>query len=41
VAYPAHPDDAIAALTGTAAWTGAAMVWAVIEHGGTRMVAGR
>jgi transcriptional regulator with XRE-family HTH domain len=31
VAYPAHPEDAIAALVGTAPWPGAAMVWAQIE----------
>ena len=27
VAYPAHPDDALAALTGTAPWPGPALVW--------------
>lgn len=31
VAYPAHPEDALAALTGTAAWPGAALIWAQIE----------
>lgn len=40
-AYPAHPDDAIAALTGTAAWPGPALVWAVIERGRARLVPGR
>ncbi|MEW5991039.1 MAG: helix-turn-helix transcriptional regulator [Chloroflexota bacterium] len=28
VAYPAHPDDALAALTGTVAWPGHAVLWA-------------
>lgn len=41
VAYPAHPDDAIAALTGTVPWPGAALVWATIESGKARLVAGR
>jgi transcriptional regulator with XRE-family HTH domain len=41
VAYPAHPDDAIASLTETAPWPGAAMVWSVIEHGRARLVPGR
>lgn len=41
VAYPAHPDDAIASLAGTAPWPGAALVWAVIEHGKARLVPGR
>lgn len=41
VAYPAHPDDAITALTGTAAWPGPALVWAVIENGKARLVGGR
>ena len=31
VAYPAHPDDALSALTGTAQWPGPARVWAQIE----------
>jgi hypothetical protein len=31
VAYPAHPEDAMAALTGTASWPGSALVWAQIE----------
>ena len=30
-AYPAHPEDAVAALTGTPPWPGEAMVWAQIE----------
>ncbi|MHB8958601.1 MAG: helix-turn-helix domain-containing protein [Candidatus Limnocylindrales bacterium] len=41
IAYPAHPDDAVAALTGTAAWPGPTLVWAVIEHGRARLVSGR
>jgi len=41
VAYPAHPDDALAALRGTAPWPGPARVWAVIDGERTRLVAGR
>jgi transcriptional regulator with XRE-family HTH domain len=41
VAYPAHPDDALAALRGTAPWPGPAMVWAVIEGQRTRLIPGR
>lgn len=40
-AYPAHPDDALAALTGTAPWPGAAMVWVALDGGRARFVAGR
>ena len=40
VAFPAHPDDALAALTGTAPWPGAALVWVVTDDRGTRLVAG-
>lgn len=41
-AYPAHPADAIAALTGTAApWPGAALVWAEIERDRVRFIARR
>lgn len=29
--YPAHPADALAALTGTSPWPGPAMVWARLE----------
>jgi transcriptional regulator with XRE-family HTH domain len=32
-AYPAHPQDAIAALNGTAAWPGPALIWARLEPG--------
>lgn len=31
LAYPAHPEDALAALTGTAPWPGSALVWAQIN----------
>jgi transcriptional regulator with XRE-family HTH domain len=41
VSYPAHPDDALAALRGTAPWPGPAMVWAVIEGARTRLIGGR
>jgi len=41
VAYPAHPDDAVAALTGTAPWPGPALVWVALERGGVRLVPGR
>ena len=40
-AYPAHPADAIAALTGTSSWPGAALVWAEIEPGRVRFVRSR
>ena len=40
-AYPAHPDDALAALTGVSPWPGPALVWAVIDGAGTRLVARR
>ena len=41
LAYPAHPDDALAALTGTAPWPGPALVWAVLDRGEPRLVAHR
>jgi len=41
VAYPAHPDDAIAALTGMQPWPGAALLWVAIEPGRVRLVEGR
>jgi hypothetical protein len=41
VAYPAHPDDALAALTGTEPWPGAALVWMVVEGRSARWVSGR
>jgi transcriptional regulator with XRE-family HTH domain len=39
--YPAHPDDAIAALTGRAPWPGDALVWMVLEHRAARLAQGR
>ena len=41
LAYPAHPDDALASLTGTAAWPGPAMVWVVLDGVRSRVVRGR
>lgn len=41
IAYPAHPDDALAALTGTAPWPGPSLIWAVLDGGGARLVAHR
>jgi transcriptional regulator with XRE-family HTH domain len=41
VAYPAHPDDAIASLTGTAPWPGPALVWAVLDGRRSRLAPGR
>ena len=41
LAYPAHPDDAIVALTGTAQWPGDALVWMALEKGAARLLAGR
>lgn len=35
-AYPAHPEDALAALTGTKPWPGPALVWARIDADGVR-----
>jgi transcriptional regulator with XRE-family HTH domain len=40
-AFPAHPDDAIAALTGVAPWPGAAMAWMIADEKGARFVPGR
>ena len=40
-AYPAHPDDALAALTGTERWPGSALAWMVVERGAARWAAGR
>ncbi len=40
-AYPAHPDDALAALTGTDPWPGSALAWMVLEGGKARWAAGR
>ena len=41
LAYPAHPDDALAALTTAAPWPGAALVWAEVAGGRARLLAGR
>jgi transcriptional regulator with XRE-family HTH domain len=41
VSYPAHPDDAIAALKGTAPWPGPALVWVVLEGARSRLASGR
>lgn len=42
LAFPAHPDDAIAALTTpTVRWPGAAMVWAEVAGGRARLLPGR
>ncbi|HYO43098.1 MAG TPA: helix-turn-helix transcriptional regulator, partial [Candidatus Limnocylindrales bacterium] len=41
VAYPAHPDDVLTALTGTAPWPGPALVWATVDARGARFVSGR
>jgi transcriptional regulator with XRE-family HTH domain len=42
VAYPAHPDDALAALTTPhAAWPGAALVWAEVAGAKARLLPGR
>jgi transcriptional regulator with XRE-family HTH domain len=39
--FPAHPDDAVAALTGTARWPGPALVWAEVRRESVRLVPGR
>ena len=41
VAYPAHPDDALAALTGTAPWPGPVLLWVSVDGHGARFVPGR
>jgi transcriptional regulator with XRE-family HTH domain len=40
VAYPAHPDDAFAALTGGEPWAGAALVWAWVDGPRAHLVSG-
>ena len=40
-AYPAHPEDALAALTGAATWPGAAIIWAQIEPERVRFLTAR
>lgn len=39
--YPAHPADAIAALSGSSPWPGATLVWAIIERDRVRFVGRR
>ena len=41
VAYPAHPADALAALTGTAIWPGPSLLWVVLDGKRSRIVAER
>jgi transcriptional regulator with XRE-family HTH domain len=41
LAYPAHPADAVAALTGVAPWPGPAMVWAVLDGARSHLVTER
>jgi transcriptional regulator with XRE-family HTH domain len=41
VAYPAHPEDAVSAITGTGAWPGPAMVWASVDSKSVRFTATR
>jgi transcriptional regulator with XRE-family HTH domain len=41
LAFPAHPDDAVAALTGTQPWPGPALVWVALDGPGPRFVSGR
>lgn len=41
LAYPAHPEDALAAVTGTAPWPGAALVWARVEPARVRLLPSR
>lgn len=38
LAYPAHPDDALASLVGSAPWPGAAMLWARVDGSNVRFV---
>jgi transcriptional regulator with XRE-family HTH domain len=42
LAYPAHPDDALEALTGAQAdWPGPAMIWADVTANGAHLLSGR
>jgi transcriptional regulator with XRE-family HTH domain len=41
LAYPAHPDDALEALAGSAAWPGPACIWARTDGERVRFVSGR
>jgi hypothetical protein len=40
-AYPAHPDDALAALAGDEAWPGDSLLWVAMDARGARFAAGR
>jgi hypothetical protein len=40
IAYPAHPDAAIAALTGRSPWPGPALIWCRLERSGYSLVSG-
>ncbi len=39
--YPAHPEDALAALTGTSPWPGGTLLWAHIDRATVRFLATR
>ena len=41
LAYPAHPDDALAALHGAAPWPGSSLVWIALDRGRPRFVGAR
>lgn len=41
IAFPAHPEDALRALTSGAPWPGAALVWAKVDASGVRLLANR
>jgi transcriptional regulator with XRE-family HTH domain len=41
LAYPAHPQDAVSALTGTHRWPGAAVVWVDLRPDAVRLIARR
>lgn len=38
IAFPAHPEDALAALMGTAPWPGSALIWARIDPKGVHFL---
>lgn len=41
IAYPGHPEDALAALGGEKPWPGSALVWARIDKNGVRFLKAR
>jgi transcriptional regulator with XRE-family HTH domain len=41
LAFPAHPDDAVAALLGTAGWPGPALIWVESTAATVRLLTGR